>query len=56
MFTRRADGSLYKVNDVVYTNGKLTTRSGQPIPDPLPQPQAAPTPYVEDFDSRRLFR
>ena len=55
LFLRHDDGSLFKVQDVVSIDGKLTTRSGQPLPNPLapaPPPAAAtPTP----FDTRRLM-
>jgi hypothetical protein len=57
MFLRHDDGSMFKVDDVVSNNGRLTTRSGQPLPDPLPiPPQPAASPVPADFDSRRLFR
>jgi hypothetical protein len=44
------------VSDVVSNDGKLTTRSGQPLPNPLAPIVPAATPAPLDFDSRRLFR
>jgi hypothetical protein len=55
-FLRHQDGTLFKVEDVVSTGGKLTTRSGQPLPEPLAPAAPAPTPVPTEFDTRRLFR
>ena len=56
MFLRHDDGSLFKVEDVVSNNGKLTNRGGRALPDPLPPAAPAATPAPADFDTRRLFR
>jgi hypothetical protein len=55
-FLRHEDGTLFKVEDVVSNAGKLTTRGGQPLPDPLPPAVPSGTPVPADFDTRRLFR
>jgi hypothetical protein len=55
-FLRHQDGTLFKVEDIVSTGGKLTTRSGQPLPQPLAPAAPAATPVPTEFDTRRLFR
>jgi hypothetical protein len=54
-FLRHSDGSLFKVQDVVSIDGKLTTRSGQPVPAPLTPPPPAASPSPSPFDIRRLI-
>jgi hypothetical protein len=52
------DGTLFKVSDVVVSNtGKLTTRGGAPLSDPLQPPLPSGTPLPPGVpDIRRLFR
>jgi hypothetical protein len=56
LFVRHQDGTLFKVDDVVSNNGKLTTRGGKPLPTPLLPSVPSPSPTPADFDTRRLFR
>ena len=55
LFLRHSDGSLFKVQDVVSIDGKLTTRSGQTLPAPLAPLPAPATPTPSPFDTRRIM-